>query len=57
MGDLILTTTGDLSRNRALGVALGQGQSLADYRAAHVSVAEGVNTSKAGAALGAKAGV
>jgi glycerol-3-phosphate dehydrogenase (NAD(P)+) len=57
MGDLILTTTGDLSRNRALGVALGQGQSLEDYRRAHVSVAEGANTSKAGAALGAKAGV
>jgi glycerol-3-phosphate dehydrogenase (NAD(P)+) len=57
MGDLILTTTGDLSRNRALGVALAQGQSLADYRAAHRSVAEGANTSKAGVALGAKAGV
>jgi glycerol-3-phosphate dehydrogenase (NAD(P)+) len=57
MGDLILTTTGDLSRNRALGVALAQGQSLADYRAAHRSVAEGANTSKAGVALGARAGV
>ncbi|MEA2712662.1 MAG: glycerol-3-phosphate dehydrogenase [Gemmatimonadales bacterium] len=57
MGDLILTTTGDLSRNRALGVALGQGQTLDDYRAAHRSVAEGANTSKAGAALGARTGV
>jgi glycerol-3-phosphate dehydrogenase (NAD(P)+) len=57
MGDLILTTTGDLSRNRALGVALAQGQSLDDYRAAHRSVAEGANTSKAGAALGARMGV
>jgi glycerol-3-phosphate dehydrogenase (NAD(P)+) len=57
MGDLILTTTGDLSRNRALGVALAQGQSLADYRAAHRSVAEGANTSRAGVALGARAGV
>lgn len=57
MGDLILTTTGDLSRNRALGVALARGQSLEDYRAAHRSVAEGANTSKAGAALGARMGV
>jgi glycerol-3-phosphate dehydrogenase (NAD(P)+) len=57
MGDLILTTTGDLSRNRALGVALAQGQSLEDYRAAHRSVAEGANTSKAGAALGERMGV
>jgi glycerol-3-phosphate dehydrogenase (NAD(P)+) len=57
MGDLILTTTGSLSRNRALGVALAQGQTLDDYRAAHRSVAEGANTSKAGAALGAKMGV
>jgi glycerol-3-phosphate dehydrogenase (NAD(P)+) len=38
-------------------VALGQGQSLQDYRAAHRSVAEGANTSKAGAALGARVGV
>jgi glycerol-3-phosphate dehydrogenase (NAD(P)+) len=57
MGDLILTATGDLSRNRALGVALAQGQTLEQYRAAHRSVAEGANTSKAGAALGARMGV
>ena len=57
MGDLILTTTGDLSRNRALGVALAQGQTLEEYRAAHRSIAEGANTSKAGAELGARAGV
>jgi glycerol-3-phosphate dehydrogenase (NAD(P)+) len=57
MGDLILTTTGSLSRNRALGIALAQGQSLAEYRANHLSVAEGANTSLAGAALGARVGV
>jgi glycerol-3-phosphate dehydrogenase (NAD(P)+) len=57
MGDLILTTTGSLSRNRALGIALAEGQTLEDYRAAHRSVAEGANTSKAGAALGARMGV
>jgi glycerol-3-phosphate dehydrogenase (NAD(P)+) len=57
MGDLILTTTGDLSRNRGLGVALAQGQTLDDYRTAHRSVAEGANTSRAGVALGRRAGV
>jgi glycerol-3-phosphate dehydrogenase (NAD(P)+) len=57
MGDLILTATGDLSRNRALGIALAQGQTLEEYRARHRTVAEGANTSRAGAALGARAGV
>ena len=57
MGDLILTTTGSLSRNRALGVALGQGESLEDYRARHRSVAEGANTSRAAAALARAKGV
>jgi glycerol-3-phosphate dehydrogenase (NAD(P)+) len=57
MGDLILTTTGSLSRNRALGMALAEGQTLETYRASHRSVAEGANTSKAGAALGRKMGV
>ena len=57
MGDLVLTTTGNLSRNRALGVALAQGQTLEEYRTAHRSVAEGANTSRAGVALGARMGV
>jgi glycerol-3-phosphate dehydrogenase (NAD(P)+) len=57
MGDLVLTATGDLSRNRALGVALAQGETLAQHRAAHRTVAEGANTSRAGAALGARLGV
>ena len=57
MGDLILTTTGSLSRNRALGMALAEGQTLEMYRSAHRSVAEGANTSKAGAALGNRKGV
>jgi glycerol-3-phosphate dehydrogenase (NAD(P)+) len=57
LGDLVLTTTGSLSRNRALGVALAQGQTLDEYRTAHRSVAEGANTSRAGAALGARMGV
>ena len=57
MGDLVLTTTGSLSRNRSLGVALGQGQRYEDYRASHRSVAEGANTSRAGAALGRRMGI
>jgi glycerol-3-phosphate dehydrogenase (NAD(P)+) len=57
MGDLVLTATGGLSRNRALGVALGQGQRFEEYRAAHRSVAEGANTSRAGAELGERHGV
>jgi glycerol-3-phosphate dehydrogenase (NAD(P)+) len=57
MGDLILTATGDLSRNRALGVALGQGRSLKEYQGTHRTVAEGANTSKAGAEMGRRKGV
>jgi glycerol-3-phosphate dehydrogenase (NAD(P)+) len=57
MGDLILTATANLSRNRALGIALAQGQTFEEYRAQHRSVAEGANSSRAGAALGARMGV
>ncbi|MEO8634822.1 MAG: NAD(P)H-dependent glycerol-3-phosphate dehydrogenase [Gemmatimonadales bacterium] len=57
MGDLILTTTGALSRNRALGVALAQGQSLAEHQAAHRSVAEGATTARAALALAERTGV
>ena len=57
MGDLILTTTGALSRNRALGVALAQGHSLAEHQATHRSVAEGATTARAALALAARAGV
>jgi glycerol-3-phosphate dehydrogenase (NAD(P)+) len=51
MGDLILTTSGGLSRNRALGVALAQGTSFEEYRKSHRTVAEGANASRAGVAL------
>jgi glycerol-3-phosphate dehydrogenase (NAD(P)+) len=56
MGDLILTTTGTLSRNRSLGVALARGQTLADYTAAHRTVAEGVNTARGALALAEQVG-
>jgi glycerol-3-phosphate dehydrogenase (NAD(P)+) len=46
MGDLVLTSTGDLSRNRRLGLALGGGQSVAEAVAAIGQVVEGVSTSE-----------
>lgn len=57
LGDLVLTCTGGLSRNRSLGVALGQGQSLADWTAAHRSAVEGVNTARAALTLAGSVGV
>jgi len=57
MGDLILTATGALSRNRSLGVELGRGRALADVLAERRTVAEGVNTAKAAVALAARHGV
>ena len=57
MGDLVLTATGHLSRNRSLGMALGQGQKLADIMARRLSVAEGVRTARAAVALAERVGV
>jgi glycerol-3-phosphate dehydrogenase (NAD(P)+) len=46
LGDLVLTCTGDLSRNRNVGLRLGRGERLADILATMTEVAEGVrNTS------------
>jgi glycerol-3-phosphate dehydrogenase (NAD(P)+) len=47
MGDLILTCTGDLSRNRHVGVELGKGRSLEDILSGMRQVAEGVDTARA----------
>ncbi|HEX7024882.1 MAG TPA: NAD(P)H-dependent glycerol-3-phosphate dehydrogenase [Gemmatimonadales bacterium] len=57
VGDLVLTTGGSLSRNRSLGVALGKGESLAAFQAAHRSVTEGVDTARAAVRMAARAGV
>ena len=46
LGDLVLTATGDLSRNRRVGLALGQGQTLAQATAALGHVAEGVYSAR-----------
>ncbi len=52
LGDLVLTCTGDLSRNRSVGVELGKGRKLADIIAdMHGTVAEGVFTTKAAMGL------
>ena len=52
MGDLVLTCTGDLSRNRRVGLAMGRGQSLEEVLAGMHNVAEGVKTTEAVHALG-----
>ena len=44
LGDLVLTTTGDLSRNRQVGLGLGQGKSLDEVTREIGMVAEGVKT-------------
>lgn len=46
MGDLILTCTGDLSRNRRVGLALAEGRALADITQTLGHVAEGVLTAR-----------
>jgi glycerol-3-phosphate dehydrogenase (NAD(P)+) len=46
MGDLVLTCTGPLSRNRTVGEKLGQGQKLADIISDMRQVAEGVKTAR-----------
>ena len=57
LGDLTLTCTSQQSRNHSLGVALGQGAALGDILAQRRSVAEGVTSSRAAAALAQKLGV
>lgn len=57
MGDLVLTCTGDLSRNRQVGLALGRGQTLEQFMAGRKTVAEGVKTTKSVYELSRKLGV
>lgn len=47
LGDLVLTCTGELSRNRHVGIELGRGRKLADILADMREVAEGVKTTRA----------
>ena len=57
MGDLVLTCTGDLSRNRQVGLRLGRGENMEDITASMRNVAEGVKTTVAACTLGAQLGV
>ncbi|NPA25743.1 MAG: NAD(P)-dependent glycerol-3-phosphate dehydrogenase [Deltaproteobacteria bacterium] len=57
MGDLVLTCTGDLSRNRSVGLELGRGRSLSDILAGMNMVAEGVKTTISTYQLAARLGV
>ena len=57
MGDLVLTCTGGLSRNRTVGQRLGRGEKLADILGSMREVVEGVRTAPAATALAERHGV
>ncbi len=57
MGDLVLTCTGSLSRNRSVGVALGRGKKLHEILDDTKFVAEGVKTAPAAKELAARHGI
>jgi len=57
LGDLVLTCTGSLSRNRHVGIELARGRELAEILSSMKMVAEGVRTTGVALALGAKYGV
>jgi glycerol-3-phosphate dehydrogenase (NAD(P)+) len=57
LGDLVLTCTGDLSRNRHVGIELARGRQLDEILAGTKMIAEGVRTTGAALALGARRGV
>jgi glycerol-3-phosphate dehydrogenase (NAD(P)+) len=57
MGDLVLTCTGHLSRNRRVGIELGKGRSLGDVLAGMEQVVEGVETTHAAVSLARGRGV
>ena len=57
LGDLVLTCTGTLSRNRHVGIELARGRTLHDIVAGMKMVAEGVRTTSAALALGSRYGI
>lgn len=57
MGDLVLTCTGDLSRNRTVGIKIGQGESLEHILGEMRMVAEGVKTTESAFGLAKRLGV
>jgi glycerol-3-phosphate dehydrogenase (NAD(P)+) len=54
LGDLVLTSYGNLSRNRRVGIALGKGQNIDEVLSGMRMVAEGVKTTKSAVALASK---
>jgi glycerol-3-phosphate dehydrogenase (NAD(P)+) len=57
VGDMVLTCTGDLSRNRTVGLRIGRGERLADILSGMKMVAEGVRNSTSVCALARRVGV
>jgi glycerol-3-phosphate dehydrogenase (NAD(P)+) len=57
LGDLVLTCTGELSRNRRVGIELASGRPLSDVLSSMKMVAEGVRTTGVALALGTRYGV
>ncbi len=57
MGDLVLTCTGDLSRNRTVGMRVGAGERIGDILSGMTMVAEGVRTSVSAVELSRRTGV
>jgi glycerol-3-phosphate dehydrogenase (NAD(P)+) len=57
IGDLVLTCTGELSRNRTVGLKIGQGMSLEEIQSGMDMVAEGVRTALSAHELGKREGV
>lgn len=57
LGDLVLTCTGSLSRNRSVGLKLGQGRTLGEIIGEMNMVAEGVKTTRSGYQLAKKLGI
>jgi glycerol-3-phosphate dehydrogenase (NAD(P)+) len=57
IGDLVLTCTGSLSRNRSVGLEIGRGATLQEVLHGRETVAEGVTTTESAKALAAREGV
>jgi len=57
LGDLVLTCTGELSRNRTVGIELAKGRKLADIVGSMTMIAEGVETTSAAVELARKHGL
>jgi glycerol-3-phosphate dehydrogenase (NAD(P)+) len=57
LGDLVLTCTGDLSRNRQVGLRIGRGETLAEISQNAYTVAEGIRTTESAYQLSRRHGI